>query len=49
MLCTPALSVDVVKDAVPLLTVPVPRAVEPSRKVTVPVTLVLTVAVKVTD
>jgi hypothetical protein len=43
------LSVDVVKEAIPLFIVPVPRAVEPSRKVTVPVTPVGTVAVKVTD
>jgi hypothetical protein len=48
MLCTPALSVEVVKDAVPLLIVPVPRAVAPSKKVIVPVTPAGTVAVKVT-
>ena len=35
--------------AVPLAMVPVPRAVEPSRKVTVPVTPAGTVAMKVTD
>jgi hypothetical protein len=49
MLCTPALRVEVVKDAVPLLMAPVPRAVEPSKNVTVPVVPVETVAVKVTD
>jgi hypothetical protein len=43
------LSVEVAKLAVPLLIVPVPRGVEPSRKVTVPVTPAGTVAVKVTD
>jgi hypothetical protein len=46
---TPALSVEVVKVAVPLLIVPVPRVVEPSKKVTVPVVTVGTDAVKVTD
>ena len=43
------MSVEVVKAAVPLLIVPVPSIDEPSRKVTVPVTPVGTVAVKVTD
>jgi hypothetical protein len=43
------LRVDVVKVAVPLAIVPVPSVVEPSRKVTVPVTPEGTVAVKVTD
>ena len=38
-----------VKVAVPLVIVPLPRAVGPSRNVTVPVTPVRTVAVKVTD
>jgi hypothetical protein len=42
-------SVEVVKEVVPLLIVPVPSAVEPSRKVTVPVALAARVAVKVTD
>ena len=42
------MSVDVVKVAVPLLIVPVPRVVAPSRKVTVPVTPEGTVAVNVT-
>jgi hypothetical protein len=42
------LSVEVVKVAVPPLIVPVPSAVEPSRKVTVPVTPVATEAVNVT-
>jgi hypothetical protein len=49
MLWTPTLSVEVVKVAVPLLIVPVPRVVEPSKKVTVPVVTVGTEAVKVTD
>ena len=49
MVWTPALSVEVVKVAVPPLIVPVPRLVEPSRKVTVPVTPVVIEAVKVTD
>jgi hypothetical protein len=48
MLWTPALSVDVVKVAVPLFIVPMPRVPEPSRKVTVPVAPAETVAVKVT-
>lgn len=43
------MSVEVVKIAVPLLIVPVPRVVEPSRKITVPVVPVVKVAVKVTD
>ena len=43
------MSVEVVKVAVPLAIVPVPRVAEPSRKVTVPVTPAATVAVKVTD
>jgi hypothetical protein len=43
------LRVEVVSVAVPLLTVPVPMDVEPSRKVTVPVTFTGSVAVKVTD
>jgi hypothetical protein len=44
------LSVEVAKVAVPLLPItPVPRGVEPSRKVTVPVSPEGTVAVKVTD
>jgi hypothetical protein len=38
----------VVSVAVPLLIVPVPNVVEPSRKVTVPVTPVAMEAVKVT-
>lgn len=37
------------KVAVPLVKVPVPRAAEPSKKVTVPVTPAGTVAMKVTD
>ena len=37
MLCTPAARVDVWNVALPLLNVPVPRFVAPSRKVTVPV------------
>jgi hypothetical protein len=49
MLWTPALSVEVARVAVPLVIVPVPRTVEPSRKDTVPVTPAGTVAVKVTD
>ena len=49
MVWTPALSVEVVKVAVPPLIVPVPRLVEPSRKVTVPATPVVIEAVKVTD
>jgi hypothetical protein len=48
MMWTPALSVEVVKVAVPLLIVPVPSVVEPSRKVTVPVAPVETEAVKIT-
>lgn len=40
--------VEVVKLAIPLAIVPEPRVVEPSRKVTVPVAPVVTVAVKVT-
>lgn len=40
---------EVVKIAVPLLIVPVPRVVEPSRKVILPVALAGNVAVKVTD
>lgn len=43
------MSVEVVKVTIPLLIVPVPRVVEPSRKVTVPVALAGRVAVKVTD
>ena len=39
----------VVKVAVPPLIVPVPRLVEPSKNVTVPVTPVVIEAVKVTD
>jgi len=51
--CVPTASVDVVSDATPLpLSVPVPRAIVPSRKVTVPVgvpdVLDLIVAVNVT-
>lgn len=49
MVCTPALRVEVVKVAIPPLIVPVPRVVEPSRKVIVPVAPEGTVAVKVTD
>ena len=49
MVWTPALSVEVVKVAVPLLIVPVPRIVEPSEKVTVPITPVVIEALKVTD
>jgi hypothetical protein len=46
---TPALSVEVVRVAVPLFIAPVPRIVEPSRKVTLPVTPLGTWAVKITD
>jgi hypothetical protein len=51
--CVPTVSVDVVSDATPLpLSVPVPRVIVPSRKVTVPVgvpdVLDLIVAVNVT-
>jgi hypothetical protein len=42
-------SVEVANVATPLLSAPVPRVVEPSRKVTVPVVLVGRVAVKITD
>jgi hypothetical protein len=49
MVWTPAFSVEVVKVAVPPVIVPVPRLVEPSRKLTVPVTPVVIDAVKVTD
>jgi hypothetical protein len=49
MVWTPAFRVEVVKVAVPLLIVPVPRLAEPSKKVTVPVTPVVIEAVKVTD
>ena len=41
--------VDVVNVTTPLLIVPVPSVVEPSRKVMVPVVFVGRVAVKVTD
>ena len=48
--CDPAIRVDVLKVAFPLLTVPVPRVVLPSLKVTVPVAADgETVAVNVTD
>ena len=43
------MSVEVANVATPLLIAPVPRVVEPSRKVTVPVVLVGRVAVKITD
>jgi hypothetical protein len=43
------LRVEVVNVATPLLIVPVPRVVEPSRKVTVPVALLGSDAVNVTD
>ena len=49
MVWDPAVRVEVMSIAVPLLTVLVPRIVEPSRNVTVPVTFVGRVAVKVTD
>jgi hypothetical protein len=42
-------SVEVANVAAPLVIVPVPRLVEPSRKTTVPVTPAGKVAVKVTD
>ena len=51
MECVPRANVEVVKVALPLLSVPVPRVVDPSLKVTVPVgvpPLEVTVAVKVT-
>ena len=41
--------VEVVKVAIPLLIIPVPRVAVPSRKVTVPVVLLGSDAVKVTD
>ena len=53
--CAPAVRVEIESVAVPPLSVPVPRVVEPSRKLTVPVGVPLpgatasTVAVKVTD
>ena len=43
------MSAEVVNVATPLLIAPVPRVVEPSRKVTVPVVFAGRVAVKVTD
>jgi hypothetical protein len=46
---TPAVRVEVVNVAMPLLIVPVPSVVEPSRKVMVPVVFAGRVAVKVTD
>src|SRR5262249_27236813 len=45
--CVPTARLEVVKAAVPPLIVPVPRTVEPSRKVMVPVADEGTVAVKV--
>jgi hypothetical protein len=45
----PAGREEVLTDAVPFVTVDVPRAVEPLVNVTVPVVLVGSVAVKVTD
>jgi hypothetical protein len=48
--CDPAVSVDVLKVALPLLSVPVPNVVVPSLNVTVPVAADgETVAVNVTD
>ena len=51
--CDPMASVEIVKVALPAVSVPVPIAVTPSLNVTVPVgvpvAVVLTVAVKVTD
>ena len=50
MLCEPPLNNDVVSVAVPELSVPVPRLVTPSKKVTVPVAVDgATVAVKVME
>lgn len=49
MVWDPALSAELVSIAVPFLIVPVPRIVEPSRNVMVPVTFAGSVAVKVTD
>ena len=43
------MSVEVAAVAIPLLMVPVPMGVDPSKKVTVPVAFTGTVAVKVTD
>ena len=48
MLCVPALSDDVENVATPADRVPVPRMVEASLNVTVPVAPLVTVAVKVT-
>jgi len=45
----PAVRVDVVIAATPLVTVTVPSVVEPSKNVIVPLAVVGTVAVKVTD
>lgn len=47
--CDPELRPDVLYVALPLLIVPVPRVVEPSLKVTVPVAPEVTVAVNITD
>jgi len=55
MECAPTLSVELVRVATPPDSVPVPKVVEPSRKVTVPVRVpdpgatAFTVAVRVTD
>jgi hypothetical protein len=49
ILCAPTASVEVVNTATPAEIVPDPMLVDPSRKVTVPVLLGSTVAVKVTD
>ena len=49
MVWDPAVRVEVMSIAAPLLTAPVPRIVGPSRNVTVPVTFVGRVAVKETD
>lgn len=49
MVWVPPVRVEVAKVATPLAMVPVPRVVEPSRNVTVPVAPVVTVAVNVTD
>ncbi len=49
MVWDPAVRVEVMSIAVPLLTVLVPRIADPSRNVTVPVTFADRVAVKVID
>src|SRR5579871_5214086 len=48
MVCAPNVIVGTVKLACPFTSVPVPKAAEPSRNVTVPVAPVVTVAVNVT-